>query len=84
MPSRRPLLVLTVAIVLPGMGQVLNRSPVRGLMYVCYIVLLGVITYHLTTPEHSFLGRYAGGLFVYAISVMDAYRSAAIRSMTTK
>ncbi|GAA5174784.1 hypothetical protein GCM10023321_79420 [Pseudonocardia eucalypti] len=73
-------MVLGVAIVLPGMGQVLNRAPVRGLVFVCYMVLLGVITYHLTTPEHSFLGRYAGGLFVYAISVMDAYRTAAARA----
>lgn len=77
----RPLLVLAVAIVLPGVGQVLNRAPVRGLIFVFYMLLLGTITYHLTTPEHSFLGRYAGGLFVYAISVLDAYRWAAYRSL---
>jgi hypothetical protein len=75
----RPLLVLGVAIVLPGVGQVLNRAPVRGLIFVFYMLLLGTITYQLTTPEHSFLGRFAGGLFVYAISVMDAYRLAAHR-----
>lgn len=75
-------MVLGVAIVLPGVGQVLNRAPVRGLVFVCYMVLLGVITYHLTTPEHSFLGRYAGGLFVYAISIMDAYRTAAVKALT--
>jgi hypothetical protein len=43
------------------------------------MLLLGTITYQLTTPEHSLLGRFAGGLFVYAISVMDAYRLAAHR-----
>lgn len=80
MTGARPLLVLGVATVLPGMGQVLNRTPVRGLMFVFYIVLLGTITYHLTTEEHSFLGRYAGGLFVYAVSVLDAYRWAAHRT----
>ena len=75
-----PLLVLAAAIVLPGSGQVLNRTPVRGLIFVFYIVLLGVVTYHLTTPDHSLVGRYAGGLFVYAISIMDAYRAAAVRA----
>jgi hypothetical protein len=75
----RPLLVLGAAIVLPGSGQVINRMPVRGLVFVFYILLLATITYHLTTPDQSFLGRYAGGLFVYAISVMDAYSAAARR-----
>ena len=55
----------------------------RGLVFVFYIVLLGLITYHLTTPEHSFLGRYAGGLFVYAISFLDAYRWAAHPSLAS-
>ncbi|MHA6794979.1 hypothetical protein ACVGVM_15920 [Pseudonocardia bannensis] len=80
----RPLLVLGVAIVLPGVGQVLNRTPVRGLIFVFYMLLLGTITYQLTTPEHSFTGRYAGGLFVYAISVLDAYRWAAYRVSATR
>ncbi|WP_214366821.1 hypothetical protein [Pseudonocardia sp. H11422] len=80
MPAR-PLVVLGVAIILPGVGQVLNRTPLRGLVFVFYMVLLGTITYHLTTPEHSFLGRYAGGLFVYAVSVLDAYRWAAYAAL---
>lgn len=77
---RHPLLVLGVAIVLPGVGHVVNRLPVRGLMFVFYIVLLGTVTYHLTTPDHSMVGRLAGGLFVYAISVVDAYTWAARRA----
>lgn len=76
--SRHPLVVLGVAIVLPGVGHVLNRTPVRGLMFVFYMVLLGTITYHLSTPDQSVLGRFAGGLFIYAISIMDAYRAAAV------
>lgn len=75
----QPVLVLAVAIVLPGVGQVINRMPLRGLVFVFYIVLLGTVTFHLTTPEHSFLGRYAGGLFIYAISILDAYTWAAYR-----
>ena len=34
------------------------------------------ISWHTTTPEHSFIGRAALGLFVWAISIPDAYRVA--------
>lgn len=77
---RHPLVVLLTAIVLPGVGHVLNRLPTRGLMFVFYTVLLGVITWNLTTPDHSLVGRLAGGLFIYAISVVDAYQWAAVRA----
>ena len=75
-----PRLVVGIALLLPGMGQVVNRMPTRGLMFVFYIVLLGVVTYNLTTPDHSLIGRYSGGIFVYVLSVLDAYRWALYRS----
>jgi TctA family transporter len=81
-PLNRPLhpwLVLAIALVLPGVGQVVNNTPMRGLIMLFFMGLLGLFTFLTTTPEHSFLGRYAGGLFVYAISVMDAYRWARYR-----
>jgi hypothetical protein len=74
-----PYLVLAAAIVLPGIGQVLNETPRRGLVMVLFMLILGWVTLYTTTPDHSFVGRYAGGFFVYAISVMDAYRFARIR-----
>ncbi|MBO0890472.1 MAG: hypothetical protein J2P14_06130 [Acidothermales bacterium] len=74
--TRTPLLVLCLAAVLPGVGHVAIGRPFRGLMFVFYTLLLGIITVHLADPSRSLLGRYAGGLFVYAISVMDAYRLA--------
>jgi hypothetical protein len=40
---------------------------------------LAWVTLHLAPPEASFVGRYAGGFFIYAISVMDAYRWARYR-----
>jgi len=46
---------------------------------VLFMILLGWVTYYTTTADHSFVGRYAGGFFVYAISLMDAYRFARIR-----
>jgi hypothetical protein len=74
-----PLLVLAVAILLPGVGQLLNGSSKRALMFLFSMMSLGWVSYHLTTPDHSFVGRYAGGFFVYAVSLMDAYRFARLR-----
>jgi energy-converting hydrogenase Eha subunit C len=78
-PPPNPHLVLAVAILLPGVGQVLNRQPVRGLIFVCFAVLLGGFTLKTAAPEVSFVGKIAGGLFVWAMAVLDAYRTARIR-----
>ena len=80
MNRRHPLVVLATAIVLPGMGHVVLGLATRGLLFAFYTALLGTITWQLTTPEHSLVGRLAGGLFVYAVSVVDAYTWAARRS----
>ena len=79
---RRPLnpyWVMAVAAVLPGIGQVLNYQPRRALMFLFFIVIAGWVSFHLTTPDHSFVGRYAGGFFIYAVSVLDAYKWARVR-----
>lgn len=75
-----PALVLVVAIMLPGVGQVLNRQPVRGLFFVFFIVLLGGFTLKTAAPEVSLVGKFAGGLFVWAMAVFDAYKTARIRT----
>jgi hypothetical protein len=68
-----PLLVLVTAIVLPGMGQVLNRMPMRGLTMVFFMIVLGIATAHVAPPDRSFIGQHAGGVFIYAVSIIDAY-----------
>jgi len=78
-PPLRPYVVLLVAILLPGVGQVLNNTPPRGLMFIFFMMALGWVTMHLAPPDASFVGRYAGGFFIYAISIMDAYRWARYR-----
>lgn len=75
----QPYLVLAVALILPGVGHLLVRLPSRGLIFLFFTLLFGWITYHLTTPDHSWVGRYAGGLFIYSISVLDAYKNARLR-----
>lgn len=74
-----PWKVLAVASVLTGMGQVLNGQPSRGLMMAFTALVLAWVSFHLTTPEHSFVGRYAGGFLIHAIAMMDAYKLARIR-----
>ena len=74
-----PLVILALAIVLPGSGQVFNGEPVRGLMFVFFMLLLGGFTLQTAAPEVSIVGKLAGGIFVYAVSVVDAYRRARIR-----
>lgn len=80
--SRRPLhplLVLLAAILLPGFGYTLLGFALRGLTMQMFMIVLGLITWQMTTPQHSLVGRLAGGLFIYAISIMDSYRLAKLR-----
>ena len=80
--ARRPIhpgLVLLAAVLLPGFGHTLCGFRYRGLAMQMFMIVLGLITWHLTTPQQSLVGRLAGGLFIYAISIMDAYRLAKLR-----
>jgi hypothetical protein len=79
-PPLQPYLVLLVSVVLPGVGQVLNNSVARGLLMLSFMMVLGYFTYHLADPHVSMIGKYSGGIFVYAISVMDAYYWAKYRA----
>jgi hypothetical protein len=68
-----PLWVLLIAILLPGMGQVINNAPKRGFFMACFMIILGLITFNLAQPHISMVGKLSGGIFIYAISVLDAY-----------
>ncbi len=78
-PPLQPWLVLAVAALLPGMGQVLNQTPQRGLVMVFFLVFFAMTSYQLTTPEHSWIARHGGGVFMYGFILIDAYRFAKIR-----
>ncbi len=75
-----PALVLAVAMVLPGMGQVLNREPLRSLIFAFFALLLGTFTMVTADPSVSWVGKLSGGLFVHALAVLDAYKRARIRA----
>jgi hypothetical protein len=71
-----PYFVLLLASLLPGAGHVIVGQPQRGFGFAFFSLLLAILTWHATMPDQSFIGRSAGGLFVWALSIPDAYRIA--------
>jgi hypothetical protein len=78
-PPLNPYLVLAIAVIAPGAGHVAIGQPQRGFGFAFFSLLLALLIWHTTTPETSFIGRSAGGLFVWALSIPDAYRAARIQ-----
>ena len=76
---RHPLLVLPGRHPAAGLRPYALGLPLRGLTLQMFMIVFGLITWHLTTAQQSLIGRLAGGLFIYAISIMDAYRLAKLR-----
>lgn len=72
-PPLKPIWVLVIAILLPGVGQLVNNTPLKGLVMVCFMIILGLITFNLAQVHISMVGKLAGGIFIYALSIMDAY-----------
>ena len=77
-----PYLVLGAAIVLPASGHVILGVPVRGLQFLFFMVILAWVTAKIAPEDASFVGRHAGGFLIYALSILDAYRIARIRTAT--
>lgn len=82
--ARHPLAILAAAALLPGSGHVWLGLVQRGLTFLFFMLVLGWVTTRIAPPEASFVGRHAGGFFVYALSVLDAYRIARIRREVAK
>lgn len=78
-PPLHPYLVMLIAVVAPGSGHWAAGNIQRGMMFAWFMFILGFITWKVTPVELSLLGRLSGGLLVYAISIMDAYRIARFR-----
>ena len=74
-----PYLVLAAAILLPGSGHVLLGLAARGLQFIFFTVILAWVTMKLAPDDASFVGRHAGGLLIYSLSILDAYKVARIR-----
>jgi hypothetical protein len=61
-----------------GAGHVAIGRAQRGLVFAFFTLLFMLLTYATTTPDQSFIGRHAGGLFIWALSLTDVYRLARI------
>ena len=79
-----PYLILVLAILLPGAGHVALGQQMRGFGFAFFTLLLALLTWRITTPEISIVGRTAAGLFVWALSIPDAYRIARMRFERSK
>ncbi|MER8430181.1 hypothetical protein [Mesorhizobium caraganae] len=75
-----PYLVLGAAIVLPASGHVILGVPVRGLQFLFFMVILAWVTAKVAPADANFIGRHAGGFLIYALSILDAYKIARIRT----
>jgi hypothetical protein len=73
-----PHLVLAAA-VFPGCGHVMLGMASRGLQFVFFMVILAWVTTKIAPADASFIGRHAGGVLIYALSILDAYRIARVR-----
>ncbi len=76
---KNPYLVLFAGLVLPGAGHVLLGQAQRGLTFLFFTAVLGWVSLKIM-PEHmSFFSRHVGGIFIYGISVLDAYKIARMK-----
>jgi hypothetical protein len=67
-------LALVGAVVVPGAGHVLLGRPMRGLILLFWMIILGYITFQLSSPAVSPIGRFAGGIAVWVLSVVEIWR----------
>ena len=73
---RNPYAVLAASIVLPGAGHVLQGQAQRGMMFLFFTIILGWVSLRLMPETASYFTRHVGGIFIYGISVIDAYKRA--------
>lgn len=73
--------IFLCSLLIPGSGFVLLGKPARGLMYVVWILFFGYLTYHFTASNISLIGRFSGGIAVWALSLVELSRLLKIKSL---
>jgi hypothetical protein len=76
-----PHLVLAAALLLPGVGHLLVGQAHRGLGFAFFTLVGAWLTTKFAPADADVIGRHAAGLFVWALSVPDAYRAARLRAV---
>jgi hypothetical protein len=70
---KKPPLVIAASLV-PGAGHVLLGQAPRGLMFIFFMTILGWLSTKIMPETASFVGRHIGGVFIWGMSIIDAYR----------
>jgi hypothetical protein len=78
---KSPHLVLLVSLI-PGAGHVMLGQSQRGLTFIFFMVILGWVSYRMMPETASFFSRHVGGIFIYGLSILEAYRIAKLRALT--
>lgn len=81
---RNPYHVLAAAVILPGSGHVLQGRASRGLLFLFFTIILGWVSSHIMPESATFIGRHIGGVFVYGVSILDAYKWSRVQWETSK
>lgn len=72
---KRKTLALLCSVIIPGSGYVILGRPFRGLLMLFWMVIFGYITFSLAKPETSFIGKFSGGIAVWALSLLEISRT---------
>jgi hypothetical protein len=76
-----PRKVLFSSILIPGSGHLWLGNSTRGLTFLFFMVVFGWLSHHFMPPTASFFGRNIGAIFVYGLSVLDAYKAARLKEL---
>ena len=68
-------LIILASVIIPSSGHVLMGRPMRALIFLFFMGLGGLITFNLSGPNISPIGRFSGGIAIWAVSVVEVYRA---------
>ena len=74
-----PYKILVASALLPGSGHVWLGQAQRGLTFLFFMVVLGWASAKVMPETASFIGRHIGGVFIYGMCLLDAYKTARTR-----
>jgi hypothetical protein len=72
-----PYAVLAASIV-PSAGHVMLGLAPRGLTFLFFMIVFGWVSARLMPGHATFIGRHIGGVFIYGLSILDAYKIARV------
>jgi hypothetical protein len=78
-----PYLILAASII-PSAGHVWLGQAQRGMMWLFFTIILGWVSTKIMPEQMSFFSRHVGGIFIYGLSILDAYKIAKLRAVASQ